>query len=350
MYSSLPASTSSASSQMGLVSVVLGSLLTATLAYSLINHEWSLPWCFYYATQAVFGVNYGNLPTANPAITVVTSLFLYIFGSAVCASAVGAFVTSAVSDASLLASEERKRRHTLDSEGEDEVDDTIRSLGIFHNKTKAFFSNAIFFWILLGTSTTSLYKHMSLSDALLRVLGAVSAGGIPPPELNSFTDQESVFLALYIIVGVPLFAAALGQLSLAIVEDSVRSQEKEILSRPLTEKEYGLVKALHHHHGPGHNNGAKEEGREDKEPETVDLSDFIVLELLRLQRIDEGELRAITYIFDSLQEQSNDGNGAAVEWSGQLPSSATPKTAVLGRRRLNASHVRQHFYRGNDKM
>ena len=348
MYSSLPASTSSASSQMGLVSVVLGSLLTATLAYSLINHEWSLPWCFYYATQAVFGVMYGNLQQSSPLGDGFT-LLLYIGGSSLCASAVGAFLSSALQDAALVASDERRKhrasfvgsRSSLSAPESAPVSDeglsaTMQSMSVFHSGSRKFFTFAIVAWVALGTVATALFKGVEFPRALQIALGAVSAAGSPSPsaDVSSFSDTESLALALYISVGVPLFAAALGQLSVSVIEQAVRQDEQRTLARPLTDEEFKLVKGLHSHSGHLSADELSSQAADCDEADEIDLSDFIVLEMLRLQRLDEEELRAITALFDDLHENGGDSLRAR-----------RGEASRTGRKRLPTSHAKNHLYR-----
>jgi hypothetical protein len=161
----------------------------------------------------------------------------------------------------------------------------------------------------------------------------VSAAGLPAPDPSTFGDLESIFLALYIMIGVPLFSITLGQLSLSIVENAVRESERQILSRPLSTDEFSLVRALHRHdHRHSFNvtkAKAKEEEEEDEE-EHVDLSDFIVLELLRLQRVDEDELLAITALFDKLESEKNATTGE--------------------RRRLRASSAFRHLFKNTREV
>ena len=327
--------------------VVTASILGGAVVYQSLNH-WSFAWSIYYATQAVFGVMYGNLQQSSPLGDGFT-LLLYIGGSSLCASAVGAFLSSALQDAALVASDERRKhrasfvgsRSSLSAPESAPVSDeglseTMQSMSVFHSGSRKFFTFAIVAWVALGTVATALFKGVEFTRALQIALGAVSAAGSPSPsaDVSSFSDTESLALALYISVGVPLFAAALGQLSVSVIEQAVRQDEQRTLARPLTDDEFKLVKGLHSHSGHLSADELSSQAADCDEADEIDLSDFIVLEMLRLQRLDEEELRAITALFDDLHENGGDSLRAR-----------RGEASRTGRKRLPTSHAENHLYR-----
>jgi len=323
-----------------LIMILLGSTALATLGlYSVNDSNWSIAWAFYFAAQALFGVNYNNLPSTNADLPAIT-IFLYILGSFICAATVGTFISFAIGDLSNLALDERRRHRATTNpqklnEG-DELEASIDNIRMFHSSTKNILLKALVFWLILGTASSVFFKHIPLSESLFRALGAVSAAGLPAPDPSTFGDLESIFLALYIMIGVPLFSITLGQLSLSIVENAVRESERQILSRPLSTDEFSLVRALHrydHRHSFNVTKAKAKEEEEEDEEEHVDLSDFIVLELLRLQRVDEDELLAITALFDKLESEKH----SMVATTGE-------------RRRLRASSAFRHLFKNTREV
>jgi len=303
--------------------VLSTSVLSGALVYQNLDESWSFAWAFYFAVQAVFGVMYNNLQTSE--FGEGFTLFLYIFGSAVCASAVGSFVSQTMAEVGVVASNERRKHRAKTGPAVDGLIETIDSLGIFHASSRRALALACSAWICLGVTTTMLVKHVSLLKAVQIALGAVSGAGFPAPPSDPalFGDAESLALALYIVAGVPLFVASIGQLSLGVVESAVRQGERQLMERPLSDSELALVQSLHEH--TRRSQGGEEIGEELAQDPHIDLSDFIVMELLRLQRIDEDELVDITSLFDRLN--------------------AGGDTLRQGRKRLQTSSALDHLQR-----
>jgi Ca2+-binding EF-hand superfamily protein len=168
-------------------------------------------------------------------------------------------------------------------------------------------------------------------------------------------------MGTYIIVGVPLFAYTVGQFAGLIVEHAVKAKEQKLMVRPLTEAEFTFARqlrkgVLHHRdddnsdfNSKNGNKGNSENGistgRTDealcrisegsgdfssrvlppplpppppppvskhaspavtREAMTIDLGEFILLELLRLQKVDMTDLLCLKALFDEIDD-SGDG-------------------------------------------
>jgi hypothetical protein len=55
---------------------------------------------------------------------------------------------------------------------------------------------------------------------------------------------RGIFVGIYVMVGVPLFAFTLGQFAGMIVERAIREREMQIMSRPLGESEFKFALTL----------------------------------------------------------------------------------------------------------
>ena len=140
------------------------------------------------------------------------------------------------------------------------------------------------------------------------------SSGVPPPKCDGAPDScevgvwRAAFVCIYLIVGIPLFALFLTQVGSYFAERSIRFHEMHVLHRPLSQSEFQYVDVLRAARG------AKRivigaDGGTDGQPSrtvTLSLSDFIVLELLRLKRMSPEELEDVKGIFDCIPGSSDD--------------------------------------------
>lgn len=220
-------------------------------------------------------------------------------------------------------------------------------------------------WISIGTSYAVFYEKWPLSESILFAIAAVStAGSIPPPCVGEDTIHCSVgtfralFVGTYIVIGVPIFAYTVGQFAEILVERAIKANEMKLMSRPLSPQEFRFAFELHRgeivvdededgedesvgetasnssveYHSDFDETRGSDQGDDtsDADPSLVSLrkafqrqkswrgkpkraptirltlEDFIILEMLRLQKITADDLHYIKMLFDSLDE---DGDG-----------------------------------------
>ena len=111
--------------------------------------------------------------------------------------------------------------------------------------------------------------------------GLDAAGTIP--------DSHALFVALFCLTGIPIFAMALGQFANILIERHIAAREQRALSTPISEDEFEFAQQL-----------ATDDGK-------IDLYEFVVLELYRLGKLDEGTMQSIKAEFKRLDK---DGDGA----------------------------------------
>ena len=137
--------------------------------------------------------------------------------------------------------------------------------------------------------------------SLYFAVSALSTGGLQSnnldPDTGNLTGKGgnalvSLFVGVYVMTGVPIFGVALGQFAGFFVDSYVARKEEEAMTRLLTQGEFDFVKSL---------------GSDDGE---VDFGEFLALELLRLNKIDQESLATAKREFDL---RDADGSGT-ITW------------------------------------
>ena len=252
---------------------VVVSLCVGTAVYVKLN-KWPVSLSLYYATQVLFGCNFG-VPTEPSSDSPYFTLGLYLWGSTVFAGTVGAFASHLVSHASLVSKDERTKLRALQGGGGGGLgggglgggaESILHSQTLFEQRMQLASVGAALLWLLAGTWIWSFFERESVADAAFFALGAMSTAGFPAPVCFPQPDDggaaddaidcwlgpsQSLLLALYIAVGAPLFTFAFGQFALSIVERAIRADEQKVLERPLTAQEFQLLRSLQLEAGEG---------------------------------------------------------------------------------------------------
>jgi hypothetical protein len=246
-----------------------------------------------------------GVPDTSDFPTQVFTLFFYVFGSTLLAGAVGAFATSVVDS---VTKEERRRQKDfpsdLDLDGRIGMkdwlyfygDNFLIKIGWYQNQEKFLTVGFALVWLVFGILFSIHHLEMDVFEAFYFSLGAISAAGLAPPPCTSpdgddgdenckIEQQTAVFMICYLIIGVPLFTLSLGQFSLSVVERAVRVREREMMMRPLTEEEFSYACSLN------------DKGQDEDNRGTIDFSEFVVCEMLRLKRVDVEEIEQIRELF-----------------------------------------------------
>ena len=296
--------------------VFLVSLLIGTVFYAWIN-RWSWDLSFYFAAQTLLGNMYG-VPIEPNSLSVMFTLFYFIWGTTMLAAAISGMANQILIRTVRTISEERaKALDYITSRKNREIEtrssllpdyetsavyltQTLFHIGYFEHKTKYLTVLALLFWYAIGIAYGVWFEKWTLFHASYCAVSAMAANGLCPPTcvngspLNCVLGAyRAVLIGLYILVGVPLFAFSMAQVVGLFIEKMVRASELRTLTRPLTEAEFQYAIALHQAQHAG--------SREAK----IDLGGFIVMELLRLQKISESDLDFIRKIFDELDEGTN---------------------------------------------
>lgn len=300
--------------------VFLTSLLIGTVFYGLVN-RWTWDMSFYFAAQTLLGNMYG-VPIEPTSLSVMFTLFYFVWGTTMLAAAISGLANQILIRTVRSISEERsKALDYLTSRKNNQIassssilpdfessamflTQTLFHIGYFEHKSRYLTFLALFLWYLVGLAYGVLFEKWTLAHASYCAVSAMAANGLCPPTCINGSPlhcvlgaYRAVLIGLYIIIGVPLFAFSMAQVVGVFIERMVRASELKTLTRPLSEAEFQYAIALHQAQHAG--------SREAK----IDLGGFIVMELLRLQKINESDLDFIRRIFEELDEgkQPNDG-------------------------------------------
>lgn len=162
-------------------------------------------------------------------------------------------------------------------------------------------------WFLVGVVYGLIIEQWDIMDSLYFALTTMSCSGLAPSFVctTEYSDTcrvdilRALFLCVYIIIGVPLYGYSVSQLAGVIVRRAIREEEIYVLTRPLNEDEYTLAKDICRHA----KTSVMESPRTGKSADrNINLTEFIILELLRLKRFDEDDIEDITRLFYLMDE------------------------------------------------
>jgi len=148
-----------------------------------------------------------------------------------------------------------------------------------------------FVWVIGGTVWGVLTEGWHPINGLYFSVGALSTGGLEGPALNAqgtIPDAQATFVAFYCLTGIPVFGMALGQFADFFVQRHLADKERKALERPITEDEFEFAQQL-----------VSNDGK-------IDLSEFVVLELFRLGKLDGATIEMIKAEFKRL-DKNGDG-------------------------------------------
>ena len=134
-------------------------------------------------------------------------------------------------------------------------------------------------------------------SALYFAVGALATGGLEGPALDSagqIPTGSALFVSLYCLTGIPVFAMALGQFATVLIERQLAAREQRALAVPISDDEFAFAQQI-----------VSDDGE-------IDFAEFLVLELYRLGKVDEASVHAIKAEFDRL-DRDRDGSISKAE-------------------------------------
>ena len=151
-------------------------------------------------------------------------------------------------------------------------------------------------WVTMGILWGKHRMKWDIITATHFAISALATGGLTGPPVNRdgiLPLEPAVFCGVFCLIGIPLFAITLAHFARALVESHVVAQEKKAIFRPLNKKEFDYAKSLC-----------------SPEDQMVHLSDFIVLQLLRMGKVDMCTINLIKTQFKILDV---DGSGKLLQ-------------------------------------
>ena len=166
----------------------------------------------------------------------------------------------------------------------------LREIGVVLSDNRTLVLWAL--WIALGAAWAYIVEGWDAVTSLYFAVGGLATGGLQAPSLGAdgtLPRSSAVFVALYCLSGIPIFAMALGQFASVFVQRILAARERAALKRTISPEEYAFAERIFS--ADGH----------------LDWSEFMALEMLRLGKVEMGTLEAIKREFDRLDA---DGNGS----------------------------------------
>mmetsp|Transcript_3379 Transcript_3379/g.3940 ORF Transcript_3379/g.3940 Transcript_3379/m.3940 type:complete len:539 (+) Transcript_3379:111-1727(+) len=150
-------------------------------------------------------------------------------------------------------------------------------------------------WVITGVLWGKMRMHWDLITATHFAVSALATGGLTGPPVNKdgiLPLEPAIFCGVYCLIGIPLFALTLGHFARILVESHIIADEKHAIDRPIQKCEFDFAKRLC-----------------TPNDQMVHLSDFIVLQLLRMGKVNMRTIDLIKTQFEILDTSK----------SGQLP-------------------------------
>eukprot|EP01039_Chlorochromonas_danica_P008610 gene8610-9489_t len=268
------------------------------MAFYMIANGWDLALSYYYAASVLLGALYLVPNEPNPYSPIFTQWY-FLWGTTLIMGAIAAMANDFLRD------------------------QLLEAIGWQDHRNRYIVVMLAILWYLLGILYGVYYEHWDIYHAAFFSLSAMSASGTSPPVCEEeggaagggggspsstcrLGNMRSFLVGTYLLFGVPIFTYTMGQFAEILVERAIRARERELLMRPLSEEEFRFAMELQ--------------------------GDFIILELLRLQKISQHDL---DYIKDLFRILDADGDGVLIHASVETrkpfttssscsPSSSTP--------------------------
>ena len=283
--------------------------LTIGVSFYTIFNDWPWTTALLAATTALLGPIFDmpQQPHADPGYAF--TLLYFIYGQSLFVWTISEVVARLIKRAPQIEARERQKLfemyelEDLDNDGMIGWSDYITYqwkmlpyyIGWEYHKHKIYVFIGLVCWIILGIWYCMHYVGYSGPSALYFIFSTLSQMGLatPPcddkevdPTMCVYDPYMAIFLSIYVIIGVPLFAYAVGMVAGILIERSIRAEEKAILLTPLSKEEYNFACKLY--------------GDDD----TLSLAEFTILELLRLQRVKMEDLEDIRELFAAIDEET----------------------------------------------
>lgn len=217
-----------------------------------------------------------------------TIIHLYL-GASIISSVLGVFASMAIENSETWCSEVEADMKTDVKKQKDGVGKVscFKKLadvynGQYGSTTRAVV--ALFLWLLVGVLYGVTKEKWTFVTSLYFASAGCSTGGLQGPT----PDEVGVwFTALYTLIGVPLYGSAIGELASGFSEAYVKRKKEETLNTAISLAEFNVASHL------GSSDG------------NIDLFGYTLLQLYRLRKTDEEEIKEIRKDFEELDADKN---------------------------------------------
>lgn len=283
------------------------SLAVAVSFYSSV-YGWPVTTSLLAATSTLFGPVYNiPIPDDDTLAGNTFTLLLFAWGQSIGLFCISTAVGALVAQAPEIAARERRKLQVIpeDADGDGEIglwdywaywkSNFLVRIGHEDHKLRYQIALCTIAWAGVGIAYGLYYEEWDFNTSLYFTLSTLTEMGLAVPSCFNaegenvtsdcqYGDFRGVFLSIYIAVGVPLFAVCVAQFAGVVIQRAVRKHEIDILHTPLSEEEYQFAANFY------------------GDDEVLNLGEFTILELLRLQRVSMEDLEQIKELFCVIDE------------------------------------------------
>jgi hypothetical protein len=267
---------------------------------SLLFSGWPFSTSFYYAVQALLGVGFG-VPSETNEVSYIFSILYIMSGTTMIAGSIGNMCSV------MMNKKVKIDRKYLSSKS------IIATESKYFHITKSDIVRILFCcWILLGAAYAYTFEGFGVIYSIYFAISAMSTCGMIAPACDSASPYEcnlgyrGYFIGVYCAIGVPLYGLCLGELAGWIVQHSMDILTRKRMVEPLTELEFDTVShLLSEIKLDDYSSKPYISTKQNFGEAGIDLGNFVVYELLRLQKLDIDTLNQIKKLFSTLDEEKS---------------------------------------------
>jgi len=241
-------------------------LLTGTIVYKYAN-DWCWSNAFYFACQAGLSVGFGSLPERSEASRWYSCLHI-LTGASFVIGAISLFTESAIDQVETHKTRLQAERKILAEVAAGNItEEDARLQIILERQTDGGARNSAFVlivWIIMGAMVALRTQGDSVDTAygFEFAIAALSTGGLqgfsaqagstcsPHPQIP---DGSAIFVGLYLLTGIPIFALCLGKFAHVLVADYVAQKKNASASDDRTPMDLLEERNLHPDPNPNPN-------------------------------------------------------------------------------------------------
>jgi len=165
-------------------------------------------------------------------------------------------------------------------------------------------------WMTLGTFYAMYYENFDKFKSVTFAMGSTMSNGLISPICHENIalkecemGSDGVIIGFYLLVGVPLYIFAMLQFANIIVRRRLLAREIDILNTPFKDRYFSFsseLLSLTSKVAPDVSSRLN-----DINPtETLDISEFVIVECLRIGKVDRPVLKQIADLFREIDTKS----------------------------------------------
>ncbi len=264
--------------------------------------RWTWATAYYYTMDAGLSIGFCS-PAEKDDWSKLFTIVYVLVGSSVVSGCLGLFATSVFSNKVTLV----QVAHEFGAIGFQEdgvitVKSVIRCLwyhfkyfiGWYSNRARTIVIAVFVGWMGLGTTYGMVFENWSFITSLYWAITTSSTGGLQSAPCESGDEYtcsmgnvRGTLMGVFMMIGVPLYAAAIGQFAHLAVGRAIAAREEKMLRRPIEDAEFIFAANI-----------LSPEGSE-----TLVLGEYILLELMRLGQTNQHQIELMKKRYYELDKE-----------------------------------------------